>query len=39
LHLLHTSYEPAGGLLDEVALLLHAALPETGRRRTLRLWA
>jgi hypothetical protein len=28
LHLLHTSYEPAIGLLDEVALLLNAALRE-----------
>jgi NRPS condensation-like uncharacterized protein len=38
LHLLHTSYEPASGLLDEVALLLNAALRKAGRRRTLSLW-
>jgi hypothetical protein len=38
LHLLHTSYEPADGLLDEVALLLNAALRKAGRRRTLSLW-
>jgi hypothetical protein len=31
LHLLHTSYEPASGLLDEALLLLNAALREAGR--------
>jgi NRPS condensation-like uncharacterized protein len=32
LHLLHTSYEPASGLLDEASSLLHAALRENPGR-------